>query len=555
MKFEIIYAEDVKWSKSILEDIIIISIGSYWYDGAYYSGKKANIKLIEIFQLNAGHHFQKIKEIISEHLKGFSGHFSFIVITPAIGFAVVDKIRSFPIYYFRNDNNIYFSNSAPTLQRKFSLKDYDPSSILIFKMAGYTIGDSTILVEIKQLQSAEIIIVDLKTNSVSSNRYFRYFVDKTSTESEENLLEELHGKTIKTFTKMITSLNGAPVWIPLSGGLDSRLILALLLELKYDNITTYTYGKSGIWEIERAKFIAEFLNVKWHFIKFNPLKIRKYFNTFDRKKYFNYAGGLNSAPHLAEYYALLELRRKNYIPENAVIINGQSGDFTSGGHIPKLLLENNSEKIDINTFLKVIIDKHYSLWSNLNDISNNKIISDEIIRLLDLFNKKVFTKDQFAKYYELHECEERQAKFVVNGQRAYDWFGYEWRLPLWSDELIEFWMKVDWKIKFGQGLLLKYLKKYNFGKVFEDITLPPQFSYYPLWIKLLRPAITSYSKISSNQPDYLYRKYFLYFMTYSPMYPQSKFSEYLEDSKYHRNTVSYFSKYYLMELFNTNEIH
>ncbi|MEJ2261712.1 MAG: asparagine synthase-related protein, partial [Nitrosopumilaceae archaeon] len=42
-----------------------------------------------------------------------------------------------------------------------------------------------------------------------------------------------------------------------SGGLDSRLILAMLIKLGYDNIFTYSYGLRGIWEINTAKEIAK----------------------------------------------------------------------------------------------------------------------------------------------------------------------------------------------------------------------------------------------------------------------------------------------------------
>jgi hypothetical protein len=34
------------------------------------------------------------------------------------------------------------------------------------------------------------------------------------------------------------------------------------------------------------------------------------------------------------------------------------------------------------------------------------------------------------------------SKYIVNGVRAYEWFGYDWYLPLWDNAFIEFWQSV-----------------------------------------------------------------------------------------------------------------
>ena len=58
----------------------------------------------------------------------------------------------------------------------------------------------------------------------------------------------------------------------------------------------------------------------------------------------------------------------NWIDNQAVFINGNSGDFISGGHIKEKIYE--SRKIEKNKFRKEnilteIIEKHFSLWSDL----------------------------------------------------------------------------------------------------------------------------------------------------------------------------------------------
>ena len=50
---------------------------------------------------------------------------------------------------------------------------------------------------------------------------------------------------------------------------------------------------------------------------------------------------------MMEYEALHKLREKNILPDNSIIINGQSGDFITGGHIPNALIEKGSNVHDL----------------------------------------------------------------------------------------------------------------------------------------------------------------------------------------------------------------
>ena len=73
-----------------------------------------------------------------------------------------------------------------------------------------------------------------------------------------------------------------------------------------------------------------------------------------------------------------------------------------------------------------------------------------------LFREKVnklncqFDFENFHRIYEILEFEDRQVKYVINGQRLYEFFGYEWRLPLWDSLYLNFWEKVPLEYKFDQ---------------------------------------------------------------------------------------------------------
>ena len=76
---------------------------------------------------------------------------------------------------------------------------------------------------------------------------------------------------------------------------------------------------------------------------------------------------------------------------------------------------------------------------------------------------------------ELHglfECLEylgRQSKYIVNMQRSYEFCNYSWRMPLWSDQMLDFWEGVPRCYKINQNLYKNVVKENNWGGVWHDI--------------------------------------------------------------------------------------
>ncbi len=531
------------WHFEELNNTKIYVKGAFRYKGDYFISGNACKKLAELFSfLSKGSSTyspanKDIKEIVLE----LNGQFSFIIDAKNYVLASVDKVQSYQIFYCYKDGNIYLANSAVKLQVEAGLDEKDKVSFLEFEMAGYVTGSNTLFKDLFQLQAGESLIFDKNKSSLKVIHFFSYYTKNLVFINDEDLLDELHKITIKIFSDMVETLEGMPVWISLSGGLDSRLVLAMLYKLKYDNITTFTYGIPGLWEIGHAKKIAEYLKVKWNYIPYVPKKIKQLFHTTERKNYFNFASGLRSVPFLSDFYALWQMRKTGVIPDNAVIINGQGGDYLTGGHIPVMIREVDENMLTADMLIKSIIDKHFSLWLNLKTEENLSIITKKILDSLQLRPDSKLSKNDFAQYYELHEWQERQTKYVVNGQRVYDWFGYDWRLPFFSDELIFFWMKIDWRMKLNQGLFKKYLEAYNYAGLF-NIDPPKQTAFRPFHIKISDKLFSIAGRITTKDTEYFSRKYIKYFASYAPFYPQKNYFEYIKDSQWHRNIVSYLAK-------------
>ncbi len=71
--------------------------------------------------------------------------------------------------------------------------------------------------------------------------------------------------------------------------------------------------------------------------------------------------------------------------------------------------------------------------------------------------------------YEYAEFQDRQCRYVITGQRIYEFLGHEWRLPLWDNDYLQFWERVPLAEKAGQGLYARMLTNANWGGVWQDV--------------------------------------------------------------------------------------
>ena len=215
---------------------------------------------------------------------------------------------------------------------------------------------------------------------------------------------------------------------------------------------------------------------------------RKFFKS---KTYIEYTNAFKSFAYthsVQEVYEVFLLHKKNLVDSDAIFINGNSGDFISGGHLRSTTEINSSPKTLDEISWSKFLDKHYSLWGNLRNSVNDSVIVSEIKKelLINIEDKVDIEKFHYAIIDRL-ECLGRQSKIVIGQQRTYDYFGYEWRLPFWSEEMFNFWSTVPIEFKIDQNLYLEVLKKNNWGDVWLDIKVNDKV-INPLALKWLRMA-------------------------------------------------------------------
>ena len=96
----------------------------------------------------------------------------------------------------------------------------------------------------------------------------------------------------------------------------------------------FSYGLKNNYESEASKVISNKLGFKWKYVEINQ-KIAKEIPNSEVYRQFiqNNCDGC-ATPTIQGLLAIDKLLKVNFIDKQDIIINGNSGDFITGGHIP-----------------------------------------------------------------------------------------------------------------------------------------------------------------------------------------------------------------------------
>lgn len=472
---------------------------------------------------------------IKKYIQSMQNNFLIIIKNKNTILASTDKIRSFPLLYYY-DKKKFFLFENYNLVRNLKLNNkINKEQTMLFSLSGYTFADETVYQNIKQLNQGTLL--KYSNNKISLHNYFTY--NNKNQYKKINLEAKLENVNEKIILKLIDSCKGKHIVLPLSAGYDSRFILSGLKEFGYKNITTFSYGRKRNREAEIAKSISKEINVPWHYIPYTNKKLINAIKSLKHKSYEKYADNLTSIFFPQDFLAIEYLQDKKIIPKNSVIVNGQSGDFISGNHLPNL---NYKDKSILEKLVNYYINKHFNLWTKYYEKQKSFLFK----KVFSYVKDKMKPEKGFEyKIYETLEFENRQCKYVINGQRLYEFFNYEWRLPLWDSLYLEFWSKVPLREKLNQNLYKRTIHKTNWGGVWNNIPVNPKntFTYD---IEIIRFFFKSLFLLKGkNHWHNFEKKYLNYFIDPLCGFAQWKYYDVVKDKRLFRNSLSWQTEKYL----------
>lgn len=500
-----------------------ISIKGCFFDAKNHFYEKE--KMILFFEdiLSEAQFINRIKEV--------NGFFTVLIKFSNSIFMASDATRKFPLFYSYKNKELSISDDILFLKNNLQISKIDKQSALEFKASGYTMGNKTLVKNVYQLQSNEYLIFKNKT-IVKQGFFFNYATKNINKLGYSKLKEQAISVFDSAFRRLIISLNNRPVVLPLSGGYDSRLIAVMLKKYNYKNVTCYTYGKKGNYEIENSKKTADALNFKWIFIEYTEELMNNYIDSEIFKKFAHNTCKYTSMPSLQDYFAVKYLTDNNLIASDSIFIPGYAGDLLGGSQYSKII-PNNLKASDISGL--ILKEKFFH-----NKISKDSkiIIKNNIVKLLSSFDIN-YTNKIPSTVFENYDIKEKIAKLIFKASNLYTFFGYEHRFPYWDMELLKFFKEVPPKYKKVKYLYDDVLKNHYFEMFNVNFEKEIQPSLYNLNVQKVK------EKIKPFLPYFILKKYLIKNDWLNYNYVTSQMMESMN-----RNNLKYHTKVRVYNEFN-----
>lgn len=377
-------------------------------------------------------------------------------------FCAVDPTRSYPISFKRDQKN--FGVGDFDLLTDYSAISSDTRDVEMFLSSGYFLADRTVSKDVASLPAGNYLIY--KDSRYLLEEYHRYSPQLFNTENRICHDEELHYQIDRSLNTSIQNTiekaDGRRIVLSLSAGLDSRLILSKLLENKYDNIECISWGPLGNGDSTGAARIASLANVPWSHIETDRNFCKSIFWSDIRKEFWRYAFNGVSIPSFQEFFVFCKLLDSgSYDADDVLLVNGQSGDYNSGGH-----LANIDAGLTADQILYDFITKHFGLFPKLT--ASRTFIKNVESMLKADFGVHSNTLHELISALDVFEFYERQSKWVINGQRSADFFGYSWDLPLWHSSVVKCFEQMDYSSRLNQACFKSYIKNFDPNRLFQE---------------------------------------------------------------------------------------
>jgi len=450
-------------------------------------------------------YFKNVKdsEYFLEKLENANGLFSVIIKDGNKALMAVDRSRSFPLFYALKENNLIISDRINTILEKTGFNEPDQTASETFLATGYATGNTTLIKNVFQVQAGEYIFFN---NGKISKSFFHTFIpEQISGHSNGNLVNNLMGCIDLLGERTSKLLKNKVAVIPLSSGYDSRLIASILKNTGVKDAICFTYGRKDNAEISISEKVSEKLGYKWVYVEYNDEMVKGYLDDKLFQDYYKYSANYSSMFFMQEYFAIKYLNEKGLIPENSVFIPGHSGDVLAGGH----LWEDINEKTSSKSLAGLVYERNFILNKPANAVKKNLV--NEIYENIMLNNKFPFA------VFQNWELKERHAKFIINSANVYNFFGYEYIMPLWDLDLLNFFTTLPYKHRIFKNFYNDVLKKHIFLPLnlnFDTENLPPdrliRLQRYKNKLKKYIPEI--FKLLFYHHPDPFYYKEITSFM-------------------------------------------
>lgn len=440
-----------EWYKHIVDDAgIAVSVcGHAYYNHSYYFGESFARMIANNMKGDLGTQ-------IAEFFKHLNGNWAAVVLKGNILYAVTDRTRSFPLLYNEHNGDLCLNDDiakvCPDNVR------WCAEGIEDFLWSGYPTGMLTLVDGVYQIPAGTFLCYNVATKKKSFTEYFSFLPTSSSSDSDGQLSEKLADLLDKSVRRAGEAIQGKIV-VPLSGGMDSRVIAATLKRNSFDNVLCFSYGRKDNPESVASRRVAEELGYEWHFVEYSPQTWSQCMFSPEMKEYLVFASNCCSMSLYSNWYAVKVLCEKGILSSGDVFVPGHAGDFLAGSHIPPILFA--KQQVRPENILSLVVKEHLSLWPGSPPQGTmSRLKEDSVAKTSSAFPSNV----EATSLYEMWDWKERQAKMIINSGRVYEYFGFPWVTPLWDAELVDFYLTVPFRLRCNRRLFFQSTVEHVFSE-------------------------------------------------------------------------------------------
>jgi asparagine synthase (glutamine-hydrolysing) len=180
---------------------------------------------------------------------------------------VNDRMGLRPLYYAQNGQRLLFASLAnvlladPTLER-----GVDPVAVAELFSFEYLLGNKTLYVGISLLPPASVLTY--KDGELGIETYWDFQLNEEyDGRAEEDYIDAWRHHMREAVRRQLKG--DGPIGVHLSGGMDSRTLVAIISELGHP-VSTFTFGIPGCGDAWTAKRVARRLDVPNYFHELDP---------------------------------------------------------------------------------------------------------------------------------------------------------------------------------------------------------------------------------------------------------------------------------------------
>ena len=404
------------------------------------------------------------KEERLDKLKNFNGSFAAAIYdsTEEKLTLVNDRYGLIKLFYYRNEDHFCFAPKIRPLLKLGAEKSLRKDAIIDFFLFGYLLGDKTFFEHIHQLPQASIL--EVLKNGINLTKYWNYeYEEGYLARPQEELIDELGALWQRAVERRIKK--DETIIIPLSGGLDSRALLAAALRCtSKDNIITFTFGEKGSSDFEIGKMVAGKAGVKNI-----PLGVEKE----DFEEQYNISmtdieGMVDATP----YFAIRGYKEMEKYGN--MLFTGTMIDVLLGRHILSPTFSSDMLKKEISSEedyakVKELIFTHQKLNDEKEilqlfnpDFLKNVVIKSSFDRTHQKFEN--VRNKKFPNYFAVWDYTNRWDKYIYFAVlRNRNLFKY---LTMLDSDLVDFTFKLPPELRLDENLYIQMLLK-RYPELFE----------------------------------------------------------------------------------------